>query len=78
MLPDTRDTLLFSQLQEGLKYSLMESPAVSGATSYQALCVPAKSEERRQAALKRCQQYNPQTSHPLRAPRKQSDPATRK
>ncbi len=64
MLPDTRDVLLFSQLQESLKYSLMESSAVSGATSYHALCVAAKSEERRQTAFKRRRrQYNPQTSH---------------
>lgn len=57
MLPDTRDALLFSQLQEGLKYSLMESPAVSSATSYQGLCVAAKNEGRRQAALRKQRQY---------------------
>ena len=34
MSAETRDALLFGQLQEGLKYGLMERPAVSGATSY--------------------------------------------
>ncbi len=78
MLPDTRDALLFSQLQEGLRYSLMESPAVSGAISYQALCVAAKNEERRQAALKRRRQYNPQYNpHPMRAFKTTADPAVR-
>jgi len=28
---ETRDTLLYGQLQEGLKYTLVESPAVTGA-----------------------------------------------
>ena len=32
---ETRDVLLFGQMQEGLKYELMESLAVSGATGYQ-------------------------------------------
>jgi len=38
MQPETRDALLFTQLQEGLQLTLMESPSVSGATSYQSLC----------------------------------------
>ena len=70
MLLETRDTLLFSQLQEGLKYKLMESPAVSGATSYATLCVAAKSEERWQAALRKRRQYKPENLQPSRAPRK--------
>ena len=56
LLPEARDGVLFPQMQEGLKYSLMESPAVSGATSYQNLCVAGKSEERRQGALTRRRQ----------------------
>ena len=52
MLPQTRDALLYSQLQEGLCHSLMEAPAVSGATSYSSLCLAAKNEERRLAALR--------------------------
>ena len=31
---ETREILLYGQLQEGLSYSMMESPAVSGAQSY--------------------------------------------
>ena len=57
MSTETRDALLYGQLQEGLGYVLMESPAVSGATGYQSLCVAAKNEERRQAALKKRKQY---------------------
>jgi len=33
MSAETRDARLFGQLQEGLRYGLMESPAVSGATT---------------------------------------------
>ena len=33
MAPETRDALLFSQMQEGLRHWLMESPAVSETTS---------------------------------------------
>jgi hypothetical protein len=47
----TRETLLHSQLQEGLKYDLMRSPAVSGALSYTQLCMGAKYEEKRVADL---------------------------
>ena len=57
MLSETRNALLFAQMQEGLKYGLMVGPAVSGAVRYQSLCVAAKSEERRQGALSRRQQY---------------------
>ena len=57
MLPETRDALLYAQLQEGLKYELMKAPAVSGALNYRALCVAAKSEERRLAELQKRRQY---------------------
>ena len=57
MLPETRDALLYSQLQEGLRDNLMEGPAVSGAVDYQALCIAAKNEERRQVELKKWKQY---------------------
>ena len=57
MLSETRDALLYAQLQEGLKYELMKAPSVSGALSYQALCVAAKSEERRLAELRKRKQY---------------------
>ena len=54
MLSETRDALLYAQLQEGLKYELMRAPAVS---DYQTLCVAAKSEERRLAELQKRRQY---------------------
>ena len=38
---ETREAFLFSQLQAGLKLSIMESPAVSGSLSYKPLCVVA-------------------------------------
>lgn len=72
MAGETRDALLCSQLQEGLKYSLMESPAVSGATSYQSVCVAAKSEEWRQAALKKRKQYRSDPAPSYRPPSKWS------
>jgi len=57
MLPETRDALLYSQLQEGLRDHLMEGPAISGAANYQDLCIAAKNEERQQAELIRWKQY---------------------
>jgi len=45
MLPETRDALLYSQLQEGLRDHLVEGPAISGAANYQGLCIAAKNEE---------------------------------
>ena len=69
MLPETRDALLYAQLQEGLRYDLMKAPAVSGALNYQALCVAAKSEERRLAELQKRRQYQPPQ---LRGPKKVS------
>ena len=59
MLSETRDALLYSQLQEGLRDNLMEAPTVSGATNYQAVCITAKNEEQWQTALKRKQYHKP-------------------
>ena len=52
----TRDAFLFSQLQAGLKLTLIESPAVSGSTSYKQLCITAKQEKKRQRELRRLRQ----------------------
>ena len=57
MSVETRDALLYSQLQEALKHELMRSPAVSGSTSYKDLCVAAKNEERI-SGLKKWEAYN--------------------
>ena len=54
---ETRQTLLHGQLQEGLRYNLMKAPAVSGAQTYPELCMAAKNEEKRQAELKKWQEY---------------------
>ena len=54
---ETRSTLLYGQLQVGLKHLIMEAPAVSGATDYQALCIAAKAEERCLAELKKRRLY---------------------
>ena len=53
---ETRSTLLYGQLQEGLKYHIMEAPAVSGATDYTALCLAARAEEKRLVELKKRRQ----------------------
>ncbi len=39
---ETRYTLLYGQLQEGLHYEVMRGPSVSGAQSYKELCAVAK------------------------------------
>ena len=53
MSSETRDTLLFNQMQEGLCYELMESPAVSGAAGYKQLCLAARTEEKRLVELRK-------------------------
>ena len=50
---ETWSTLLYGQLQEGLRYRIMEAPAMSGTTDYRALCLAAKTEEKRLAELKK-------------------------
>ena len=57
MSSETRDTLLYGQLQEGLCLELMKGPAVSGARGYQELCIAARNEEKRLADLKRRHEY---------------------
>ena len=61
MSTETRDTLLYCQLQEGLHYELMKALAVFRATKYQELCIAAKNEEKRLAKLQRRQQYGKST-----------------
>ena len=54
---ETREALLYSQLNEGLTLNLMHSPAVSGAQSYKQLRTAAKHEEKQLKELSRRQQY---------------------
>ena len=58
MSVETRDALLYGQLQDGLRVQLMRGPAVSGARSYQELCIAAKNEEKRLADLKKREEYS--------------------
>ena len=54
---ETCHAILDVQLQEGLKYAIMEALAVSGSQTYRELCMTAKNEERRQSELAKRQQY---------------------
>lgn len=56
----TRETLLYIQLRDGLRPSLMQSPAVSGSSSYRELSIAARTEEQRKVELKRRGQYRRQ------------------
>jgi len=67
--PETRDMLLYGQLQEGLRHDLMRSPNVSGALTYKELCMSAKNEEKRLVQLKKRQQYLGQRSRTQSTPR---------
>ena len=54
MSAETRDVLLYGKLQNGLHLDLVsKAPAISGAQSYQELCIAAKNEERWLAELSR-------------------------
>ena len=59
---EIRQMLLYSQLQEGLKYNFIKSPAVSGASFYGQLWIAAKHEEKRLNELAHCQQYRVESS----------------
>lgn len=58
MSKETKETILYGQLQEGLSYYLLRSPSVSGALLYKELCMATKNEERRQSELKKKQEYS--------------------
>ena len=75
MSSETRDMLLYGQLQEGLCLQLMRAPAVSGAKNYKELIVASRNEEKRLADFKRRQEYAhsiPQASH--QTPRQKDSP----
>lgn len=55
---EAREVFLYARTQEGLHYELMQAPVVLGAQSYSQLCVAAKGEERRLAALRKRQQLH--------------------
>jgi len=72
---ETREAFLFSQLQAGLKLSIMESPAVSGSLSYKPLCVAAKQEEKHLSGLRRRKQQDKQArNYEVRYPARYHNP----
>ena len=78
MSAETRDTLLYGQLQEGLRHELMRAPGVSGARTYQELCLASRNEEKRLAELRKRQQYQKPVVGPApqRPIRKTAEPKT--
>ena len=54
----TKETMLYGQLQEGLRIGILGSPSVSGAMSYKELCMAAKNKEQRQTELRKLQDYS--------------------
>ena len=54
---ETREALLYGQLQEGLCPDLMQNSTVAGASTYKSLCMAAQNEEQRKAEMKRRWQY---------------------
>ena len=61
MSTETRETLLFGQLQDGLRHNIMQVPAVSEAHNYQELCLATCIEEKRQLELVKRRQYGQQS-----------------
>ena len=75
---EARDALLYSQLHEGLRYEIMRAPSVSGVDSYSALCIAAKSEERRLQELRKRQQYHKQATLDKKPPPRTFPPGKEK
>ena len=73
MSGETRETLLYCQLQEGLRLQLMKGPAVSGARNYKELSLAAKNEEKRLADLKRRQEHSKLHTDPTSPPQRQTN-----
>ena len=57
MSAETRNVLLYGQLQSGFTLELSKAAAVSRACNYDELCIAAKNEEKRLAELEKQQQY---------------------
>ena len=69
---ETKNTMLHSQLQEGLRYDIMRSPAVSGSQSYKELVAAARNEENSQAQLRQRHQQVVKSAGPHQPPRTQT------
>ena len=59
--PGTRDDLLYTQMYNGLRYDVMHGSAMSRVQGYRELCVAARGEEHRLAALHQRQQFQKST-----------------
>ena len=55
MCKETKNVMLYGQLQEGLRLSIVRNPSVSGALLYKELCMAVKHEEKRLAEVKKRQ-----------------------
>ena len=74
---ETKEAILFGQLQAGLIYQIVKSPAVSSSQSYSVLCTAAKAEEKRIAELRHrqlYQQFGKQPQHRRVSEQKMSPP----
>ena len=75
---DARETLLYGQLHDGLKYELIKSSTVSGAQNYKQLCLCAKAEGKRLAGLKKRQLYRRESQKkPVERERQLSDTSSK-
>ena len=63
MSDETCGTLFHSQLQEGLRYEIMEALAVSGSHTYKELCLASRNEENHLAELAKRRQYRKPPQH---------------
>ena len=80
MLAETRDVFLLTQLQEGLRYGLMKSPAVSGAQGYRELCTASRNEKKQLAANSKTSGPQGRTTRPgtMSGPQEGARPGTAK
>ena len=61
---ETKEDILFGQLQAGLSYQIVKSPAISGSQSYKTFCTTTKAEEKHIAELCRRQLYQKSGKQP--------------
>ena len=53
---ETKDAMLYGQLQEGLRLSIIRSPSVLGTLAYKELCMAAKHKGKRKVELRKHQE----------------------
>ena len=74
---EMKEAILFGQLQAGLTYQIVKSPAVSGSQSYKTFCIAAKAEENCIAELRRRQLYQRcgRQPHSRQGPKQEMSPS---